>query len=263
MLKILSSVWRWRHLVGELARRDVRARYAGSALGVAWAVLEPLIQFGLYVLVFPVFLGMRFEGNTSVGYSGLYLVCGMVPYLALQETVGRAASLARSQAGLVRHVNVPLEVLLAGALIAILVRYGIAFVLVVAAALGFGTVHWAQLPWVLVGVLLLLAGSWGVALALVPAGAFMPDLPQVVGTASMVMFFLTPIVYPASLLKKVIPWWLVANPLVGLLDTFRAGLVGGAVVPARVAVTALVAVLACALGSAVFTRRARAVRDVV
>ena len=263
MFEILSTVWRWRRLVRELARRDFKARYAGSALGVAWSVLEPLIQFGLYLVVFSVFLGMRFEGNPDVGSFGVYLVSGMVPYMALQETVQRAASLARSQAALVRHVNAPLEVLLAGSFVAILVRYAIASAVVVTAAIVLGTVHWAQLPWVLVGLLLLLAGSWGAALALVPAGAFMPDLPQVVGTASMVMFFLTPIVYEARLIPARMSWWLVANPLVGLLETFRTGLVGGAVVPGRVAVAALFAVLACAAGSVVFVRRASAVRDVV
>jgi ABC-type polysaccharide/polyol phosphate export permease len=263
MLSILSSVWRWRRLVRELARRDFKARYAGSALGVTWSVLEPLIQFGLYLVVFSVFLGMRFEDNPRVGSFGLYLVSGLVPYLAFQESVHRATGLARAEAGLVRHVNAPLEVLLAGSLIAIFVRFGIAFLLVVVAAVGFGTVHWVQLPWVVVGLLLLVAGSWGVALALVPAGAFMPDLPQVVGTATTVMFFLTPIVYPAKLLQKAIPWLLVANPLVGLLGTFRVGLVGGTVVAASLAVTVAAVVFANLLGGAIFVRRARAVRDVV
>jgi len=179
VLDILSSVWRWRRLVGELARRDVKARYAGSALGVAWAVLEPLIQFGLYILVFPVFLGMRFEGNTSVGFSGLYLVCGMVPYLALQETVGRA-DLPGALAG---GAGAPRQRAPRGAPRRRPHRHPGALRHRVRArhrgGARFGTVHWAQLPWVLVGVLLLLVGSWGVALALVPAGAFMPDLPQV------------------------------------------------------------------------------------
>jgi len=133
MLAIISSVWRWRRLVRELARRDFKARYAGSALGVTWSVLEPLIQFGLYLVVFSVFLGMRFEDNPRVGSFGLYLVSGLVPYLAFQESVHRATGLARAEAGLVRHVNAPLEVLLAGSLVSIFVRFGIAFLLVVAA----------------------------------------------------------------------------------------------------------------------------------
>ncbi len=263
MFGIIFSVWRWRRLVRELARRDFKARYAGSALGVAWAVLEPLIQFGLYLLVFSVFLGMRLESDSGVGSFGFYLVSGLVPYLALQESVQQAASLARAHAGLVRHVNAPLEVLLAGALLATLTRYGIAFILILGAAVGFGTVHWLRLPWAIVGVLLLVAGAWGTALVLVPAGAFMPDLPQVVGTGGMVMFFLTPIVYTANLIPAKISWWLVANPLVGLLDAFRAGVTAGHLVAARLAVTALAVLAVCTLGSAIFRRRARAVRDVV
>jgi len=77
------------------------------------------------------------------------------------------------------------------------------------------------------------------------------------------MFFLTPDRLPGEPSGEGDSVVAGRKPLVGLLETFRTGLVGGAVVPAAVAVTALAAVLACALGSAVFTRRARAVRDVV
>src|SRR4030042_1570980 len=184
MLSVLSSVWRWRRLVWELARRDFKARYAGSALGAAWAVLEPLVQFALYLTVFSYFLGMRLEGRPGVGLFGVYLISGLVPFLAFQESVMRATGLARERAQLVRHVNVPLEVVLAGALTAVLARHGVALLLVVGVAAGFGTLAPAGLPWLLGGLGVLVVGVVRLRLALMIGGGVPPHPGQVGGAGT-------------------------------------------------------------------------------
>jgi lipopolysaccharide transport system permease protein len=263
MLAIFASVWRWRRLVWTLGRRDFQARYAGSALGALWAVLEPAVQFALYLTVFSYFLGMKLEGRPGMGAFGLYLVTGLVPFLAFQEALMRAVGLARSQANLVRHLTTPLEVLAAGAFLAILGRYAIALALVIVTAAGLGSLAWAQLPWLVVGVLLLVVGSWGMTLLLVPGGAFLPDLGQVVGTGTMVLFFLTPVVYPESVVPRTVAPWLALNPLVGVLDTFRAVITGTGPSALRLVGAAAGAGLCLAAGSTVFRRRAWAIRDVV
>jgi lipopolysaccharide transport system permease protein len=263
MLAILGNLWRWRRLVWMLGRREFRARYAGSALGALWAVLEPAVQFALYLTVFSYFLGMKLEGHPHMGAFGLYLLTGLVPFLAFQEALMRAVGLARSEANLVRHVTTPLEVISAGAFVAILGRYAIALALAVFAAAALGSLVWAQLPWLVVGVLLLVVGSWGMTLLLVAGGAFLPDLGQVVATGTMVLFFLTPVVYPESLVPRAVAPWLALNPLVGVLETFRAVITGSGPSALRLGVAAVGAGLGLAAGSAVFRRRMWAIRDVV
>jgi len=263
VFSITSNLWRWRLLVGQLARREFSSRYAGSALGAAWAVLEPAVQFSLYFLVFPVFLGMRLEGRPGVASYGFFLASGLVPFLAFQESVIRSIGLARGSAGVIRHVNVPLEVMLAGALAAIFARQGVALLILAVVSLVAGTLAWAQLPYLCCAIALLLLLTLGVSLILVPAGAFLPDLGQAITTGMTVLFFLTPIVYPPTLVPERFRGWLMANPLVGVLDGFRAAFSGES---ARLA-TALVA-LAWALGAVLlggwlFVRRTRAVRDIV
>ena len=262
MIRIIGELWRWRRLVGELARRDFKARYAGSALGAAWSVLEPLVQFGLYLTVFGVFLGMRLEGKAGVGNFGLYLISGLVPFGAFQESVMRATGLARERSQLVRHVNVPLEVLLAGTLAAVFARNGVALLLVVGVAVGWGTAPLAAAPWLLGGMAVMAAGVLGVALVLVVAGAFLPDLVQVVGTGTMVLFFLTPIVYPASQVPHALARYMPLNPLWGILRCFRAALVGEPPDGASVAIAAAAAVVMLVVGSLVFEARRRQVPDV-
>jgi len=260
---IVVTLWRWRKLVVALARREFAARHAGSALGAAWAVLEPIIQFLLYFTVFSVFLGMKLEGVPGVGTYAIYLISGLVPFLAFQESVMRAAGLLRSSSALVRHVNVPLVVLLAGAFGAVFTRHAATLLLAVAAAVLAGTVSATGLLWLLPGILLLAVGTFGVALVLLPAGAYLPDLLQLLGTATTVLFFLTPIVYPVSQLPPRVAPWFELNPLVGMLETFRAALLGTPVGGAHLAVSIAAACAAAVLGNLVYTRRCRAVRDLV
>ena len=261
MTGIVVQVWRWRRLVAELAKRDFKARYAGSALGVAWSVLEPLVQFGLYLTVFGFFLGMRLEGRAGVGNFGLYLISGLVPFAAFQESVTRATGRVRERAQLVRHINVPLEVLLAGTLLAVFARHAIALALVAAVALACGGVTLAGLPWLAGGISVLLVGVFGLALALMVAGAFLPDLTQVVGTATTVLFFLTPIVYPASAVPRALTRWMVYNPLWGVVRCFRAGLTVEPPDGASFAVAAVTALGLLALGAMLFEGRRREVPD--
>lgn len=263
MLSILSSVWRWRHLVWELARRDFKARYAGSALGVAWAVLEPLVQFALYLTVFSYFLGMRLEGRPGVGLFAVYLISGLVPFLAFQESVMRATGLARERAQLVRHVNVPLEVVLAGALTAVLARHGVALVLVVGVAAAFGTFAPAGVPWLLAGLVVLVIAVFGLGLALMIGGAFLPDLTQVVGTATMILFFVTPIVYPVTALPRRAAKLLVLNPIWGGLHCFHVALLGERPEVNSFALSAASALVAFAIGALVFKLRRHQVPDLL
>ena len=263
VIGIMRQVWVWRRLVLSLAAREFRARYAGSVFGAIWAILEPLVQFLLYLTVFSWFLGMRLEGKPGVASFALYLMSGLVPYLAFQESLLRAVNLAREQAQLVRHVNVPLEVLLAGSLTAIFARHAVTMVLVLVAAAIGGALAWPGVLWLLFGVMVLVLAAFGLALALVPSGAFLPDLGQFLGTGLTVLFFMTPIVYSAAVLPKGLAPWMVGNPVADILKAFRAGVVGLAIAPVEAAVAVGFALVALLFGGWVFAARSQAVRDVV
>lgn len=259
----VASVWRWRRLVRELARRDFQARYAGSLLGAAWAVLQPAVHFGLYWVVFDRLLGTRLASGDGVGPFALYLLSGLVPYLALQEMLQRAVGLAHEQAALIRHVNVPVEVLVSGALLGVVARQMVALVIVAAACGVVGTLGVAQLPALLLGLGMLLVAGWGVALTLFVVGAYVPDSQQVVAVGSMVALFATPIVYREEAVPAHLRGWFDLNPLTGLVDLFRVGLVGGAISSRRTALAGAVAVLCVGVGLWALRRRAASVRDVV
>jgi ABC-type polysaccharide/polyol phosphate export permease len=193
----------------------------------------------------------------------VYLISGLVPFLAFQESVMRATGLARERAQLVRHVNVPLEVVLAGALTAVLARHGVALLLVVGVAVGFGTFSLAGIPWLLGGLIVLVVGVFGLGLALLIGGAFLPDLAQLVGTATMVLFFATPIVYPVTALPQRVASWVAFNPVWGGLHCFRVALLGEPPEVGSFVLAAASAVVALAIGTLVFKLRRHQVPDLL
>jgi lipopolysaccharide transport system permease protein len=263
MFGLVRHVWRHRGLARDLAWRDFRARYAGSVLGVAWAFLEPAVQFTLYLFVFAGILGTRFASGPGVASYGLFLLCGLVPFLAFQEIVIRAVTLVRDQAALVRHVSVPLVVMLVGSLLAVLLRHAVALGLVVVITAVAGTVALGKVLWLPLAIVLLLGMALGLALLLLPVGAYVPDAVPLVTSGLSIAFFMSPIVYAESAVPPRIAAWLQVNPLLGVLQMFRAGLLGTEVRPVNVAVSVAAALLALVLGSWFFVARERSVRDVV
>lgn len=108
----VSFIWQYRELITSFIKRDILTRYRGSFLGILWSFLNPMFLLVLYTVVFSVILGgIRFPGSTAItGYS-LYLFCGLIPWIAFSETVGRAPSLILANVNLVKKTVFPLEIL--------------------------------------------------------------------------------------------------------------------------------------------------------
>lgn len=256
-----GEVWQHRHLVLTLAARAVKARYAGSVLGLAWAILEPLLQFGLYLLVFGVFLGLRGFAGGGTAFA-LWLLAGLVPFLLLQEGWVRAAGVFRAHAGLVKHVPVPLSVLLASELLAVLARHGVMAVLLVTAGVVRGALGISGLPYLCLGLFMVLLYLVGGGLFLSIAGSYLPDVVPVTSTVMSFLLYATPILYPVHVVPE--PWhaFFLANPLWGLAESFRRAL-GTEVKVTAIGVSLAFGAAILVGGVAFFARRQRAPRDLV
>ncbi|MGC8916022.1 MAG: ABC transporter permease [Thermoanaerobaculum sp.] len=255
------EVWQHRQLVTTMAARAIKARYAGSVLGLAWAILEPLLQFALYLLVFGVFLGLRGLAGGGLSFS-LWLLAGLSPFLLLQEGWVRAAGVFRSHAGLVKHVPVPLSVILASELAAVLARHAVILTLLVAVAGFSGPMRLTTLPILAAALAVTLAFLLGGSLLLAVAGTYLPDVAPVTSTLMGFALYLTPILYPEKLVPASVRPLLVLNPLAGVAALFRQGL-GHAENLSGAAWALVSAVVALWLGCRFFASRQVAVRDLV
>lgn len=235
-----AGVWRHLALAWPLAKKDVLARYRGSAMGLAWALLTPLAMVAIYALVFQGVFQARWGGAAAaggaadgVGYA-VRLFAGLMVFTGVAEVATRATRLMIDNANLVKRVLFPLDLLclalvLQTALHAALQSAVLALVLLAAALLGdagaLPRASWAALPlvWAWVFALQLALAWWLAAL-----GCYLRDLQHLVPAVVGALLFLSPVFYPLDAAPPLLGGVLLANPLTGPVEAMRWVWFGGA-----------------------------------
>jgi len=213
-----SPTYRNAHLLRELIRRDFNARFTGSALGLAWAVLQPLSLVVLYWFVFTFMIPRGVAAGSS--HYIHFLIAGLIPWLGINEGILRSTTSIVENAAMVRRLSFRSELLVvvpnASAMIFECVGLGIflVFLLVQGASL--------RMLWLLPFVLVMqFAMQLGVGLMLAAIYVFFRDLMQVLGFLLSILFYLSPILYPVGgRFEKYFAW----NPMTPLLGLFRSAI---------------------------------------
>lgn len=240
-------------LLKEMVVRDIRARYAGSSLGLAWAFALPVLWMLLYTGVF----GLILRAPLPPGFANFpeFLVAGLLPWMAFHEGVSRSASALHDNAAMVKKTVFPLESLILSIVLAAVVNEVIALTIyaVFVAALG----HLA-LPWLLFAVPALLAQTlltFGLGCLAATLAVFVRDTVQALGVLLTVLFYATPIVYPASLVPARLRPILAANPIAHLIEWYRGAFtLHTAPDPMSILYVTACAAGFAALGAALFAR---------
>jgi lipopolysaccharide transport system permease protein len=210
--ELIGLLVRHRALAWEMARREVLDRYAGEVLGALWAITHPLLLMGTYLFVFTFVFGVK--TGTASGEMGMavYMLAGLIPWMCIQDVMTRSSTVVAANAGLVKSVIFPLEILPIKLVLAALATEGLLFGTLLAwlAATGAGPdLHWLLLiPLLAVQAL----GTAGLALVLAAIGVFVRDVKDVVGLIGAVAPFLMPIFYRAEMLPEWARPLLWANP---------------------------------------------------
>jgi lipopolysaccharide transport system permease protein len=213
-------------LLRELVRRDFQGRYAGSLLGFLWSFVQPLWQLLLFCFVFSTVMRISPLGERT-GRFWVFLFCGLLPWMAVQEGVLRGASAITDNANLVKKLQFPAEILVLTSTIAALLHEAIAALVFVGALAVVGELSLHGLGWLLVAVPLQLALTLGLALLLAGVQVFFRDTAQLLGMVLTGWFYFTPIVYPLALVPVTVRRFLAWNPLTGLVSLYRAAFLGG------------------------------------
>ncbi len=215
-------------LLRELVQRDFQSRYAGSLLGFFWPFLLPLWQLMLFSFVFSTVLKIPLTGERTDSF-GLFLFCGLLPWMAVSEGLSRSATAVTDNANLVKNVRFQAEILVLSVVLGALIQEGVALAvfLIILAALGKLTA--GGLPMLLIAVPLQLALTLGLGLLLCCIHTLFRDTVQLLSMGMMGWFYLTPIVYPRSLIPPRYQPWIQWNPLTTVVDLYRQALLAGEV----------------------------------
>lgn len=224
-LPISEQWWAKLDLLRTLVRRDLEARYKGSVLGNLWPLLNQLSQLLIYTYVFSIVLNVKLNLKglpANDATFGLWLFAGLLPWMAFTGGLSQSAASVLMQPNLVKKVVFPLALLPLVPILSTFIESTFGLIaLIVLVAVSSQTVHatLVLLPLVFLPQLLLTAG-----LGYLMAGftVFLRDIPQTISVILNLWFYLTPIVYPASVIPKEfreLVFWL--NPLAAIAEVYR------------------------------------------
>ena len=208
-------------LIFSFARRDLAARYKGSALGIAWAVLTPVVMIAIFTFIFAGIFGARFGASDSHWDYALYLFCGLLPWSMFQESVQQSATTIVAHANLVKRVVFPLETLPAAQAFAAL---GTQLFATIALLIGIVVIRQnLQLTALWFPLLLIpqLLFALGAAWLIASLGVFLRDIAQGVTLLLMAWMYLTPIIYPEAIVPERFQWFINVNPFTPLVRSYR------------------------------------------
>ena len=265
------TIWRplWQlpsrgDLIFSFAKRELLGRYKGSVLGIAWAVLTPVVMIAIFTFIFAGIFGARFGANNSHWDYALYLFCGLLPWSMFQESLQQSAHTIVVHSNLVKRVVFPLETLPAAQVLAALGNQLFATVALLIATLIIRqrmelTVLW--LPVLLIPQLLFTLGaSWLVA----SLGVFLRDITQGITLLLMAWMYLTPIIYPESIVPNRFRAFLNFNPFTPLVRSYRRIFLEGTAPDwSGLAYFAAFAIVVFVLGYWWFARTRKSFADVV
>jgi lipopolysaccharide transport system permease protein len=243
------EVWRYRDLWWILAARDVRVRYKQTVLGVAWAVLQPLIAMAVFTIVFGKFLGIEDRlPDPRVSYS-IWVYAGLLPWTFFAATTGGAATSLVNNSALITKVYfprvlIPLSVL--GYTTVDLCMAGLVLAVMMVVSSLLPGMSFLLVPMAFVGILLCATGC-GIALAALTVKY--RDFRYAVPFLIQIWLFLTPVIYPTTVVPEKYHWVANLNPLTGLISGFRAGVLNTPIDVLPFVLSLIMAVVIFALGA--------------
>jgi lipopolysaccharide transport system permease protein len=248
-----TSLARDRALFVNFYRRELFSRYLGSVSGLAWALMHPLALLAVYHFVFTsVFRTAAMNGKSFL----IFVAVALWPWLAAQEALQRGTTSIGSHAGLIRKVAFPHELIVYASVAATLTLQLVGYIVVLVVLALFGEpVHFEGLVLALPLWLVLAIAVAGLSLGLAALQVFVKDIEHILMPLLMILMYLTPILYPLSLVPEGMKPWVAANPFGYLVDRLRDALLDGRLaLQWGDAVAVIVALILFAAGRWIFRR---------
>lgn len=225
---LIISIWSNRRLIHQLSKREVAARYRGSIAGFGWSLINPLVMLAVYTFVFSVVFQVRWGASTdSKGAFAVVLFVGIIVHGIVAECVNRAPTLIPSNAGYVKRVVFPLEILPVVAMGPALFHAAMSLIVLICANLYLtGSIPVTAIAFPLI-ILPMVIGTLGVSWFFSALGVYIRDVGQVTVILMTVLLFLSPAFYPIESLPEEYRKLLYLNPLTYVIEGARDVLLWG------------------------------------
>jgi lipopolysaccharide transport system permease protein len=256
----LGELWQYRELLYFFVWRDIKIRYKQTAIGAAWAVLQPFLT----MVVFSLFFG-RLAHIPSGGLPyPIFYYSALLPWMYFAAALQSATNTIVENQRLITKVYFPRLALPLSSVMSGLVDFGISFVMFIAMALYYGIYPSPAVLWLPAFLLLAVLTALGVGLWLAALNAIYRDVRYVLPFLVQFWMFASPVAYPSSLVPIKWRWLYGVNPMAGVIEGFRWSLTGRGDPPGRMIFVSVGMVIAVLLsGAAYFQKMETTVADVV
>ncbi|MGZ5321371.1 MAG: ABC transporter permease [Solirubrobacterales bacterium] len=218
----IRELWEYRELIYFLTKRELQVRYKQSFFGVSWVVLQPLI----FAFVFALFFGRVLKVSSEGFPYPVFAIVGLVPWLFTAQAISNGATSLVQDSNLIQKVYFPRLALPISKALSLMVDIGIALVVVVGVTLLYG-VSIASTAWLMPAFLMLgIVTAFGIGTLLAAINVRYRDVEVVVPMFVQVMFFLSPVLYPGTLVSGDWAYIYALNPMASVLNGSRWALLG-------------------------------------
>ena len=215
-------------LLPPLLLRDIKERYAGSAIGIFWAFLQPLLFILLYWLVFAQILKIRIQTDTGDIPFLAFLLSGLLPWFAFQEGVMRGASSIVDKRHIIKKVIFPLELFPLTSVLSSFVHNGIGILIFF---IGFftwqGSISVTQIFFIAALLSLQIILTSGISMLFAALSVYIRDIIQVLGVIFQLLFYTTTILYPMTAVPDKLKAVILLNPFTPLVESYHNAILYG------------------------------------
>mgnify|MGYP001611843092 CR=1 FL=1 len=256
----LPELWRYRELLGIFVWRDLKVRYKQTVLGVLWAILQPVATMAIFTMFFGRLVKVPSDGAP---YS-VFVFCGLVFWNYFSSALTTASNTLVDNEGIVKKIFFPRLLLPGAAAVTPAVDFFISTIVLFALSflLGF-TPGWLSLVLIPLGLLISVLTVIGLGSLLAAINVRYRDVRYIIPFFTQILLFLTPVIYPISIVPAKWQWVLSLNPLTGVITAARAAFLGTTSIDwSSLGISALIASVLFVVGIAFFRKTEHLFADV-
>ena len=256
-MRMFAALWGYRGFILESIKRDFQSQYTNTALGAIWTLIKPLSMVFVYTVIFAQVMQAKLPGATSQFAYSVYLCAGILTWGLFLDTVSKLQNVFIENANVLKKINFPRlclpVIVVANATVNFAIIFGLFTIFLVAIGQFPGAVYLSLIPL----LLLQTAFAVGLGVTLGVLNVFFRDVGQFFTVALQFWFWLTPVVYPLSILPPELQEIIQYNPMTLLVTAYQQVLVNGQWPQWRgLWPVAAAAIVLCALGLRLFRQRA-------
>ena len=256
----LRELWHYRELIYFLTWRDIKVRYKQATLGIAWAILQPMLTTAITSVVF----GYLLKVDTGSLPYPVFTLAALLPWHLFQLSLQKSSISLVGNANLITKIYFPRIIIPLSSVLAVLVDFAISLILLFIVMLFYKLPFTWNMLWLIPLMLLSILAALAVGLWLSALNVQYRDIQQMVPFLLQIWMYATPIVYPITIIPEgTIRYLYSLNPMVGVVQGFRWALFGGSPPDMTLLFSSAAVILLLISGLFFFRRMEKTFADVV